>query len=46
MVAISGQGSDAVKVGCCNFLVGLFDCAESFAGAFGVILRKWGAVAT
>ncbi len=34
VVAVARENSDAVKVGCGNFVMWLFDRAESFASSF------------
>jgi hypothetical protein len=37
MVAVACENSDAIKVGCSNFVMWLLDGAESFASSFDVV---------
>ena len=44
MVAVARENSDAVKVGCGNFVMWLFDRAESFASSFNMVRSSGGAM--
>ncbi len=37
MVAVARENSDAIKVGCGNFVMWLLDGAESFASSFNMV---------
>jgi hypothetical protein len=37
MVAIAREDTDAIKIGCCNFVVRLLDRAKGFASAIDMV---------